>query len=113
MPPWKRKRLSPKDPNFQQLVQSIGELTKGSQQLAQKAVTAYAPIVESLIQSQCRDTREIERTLDGLLDFCFDPGILRLDKKLCRHYYGIDPAGTSYYVHAYREMWNTYLKAKS
>jgi hypothetical protein len=69
--------------------------------------------VDTLIRTQSQDTLEIERTLDGLIDFCFDPGILRLYKKLCRHYYGIDPAGTSYYVHAYREMWDADSKAKS
>lgn len=27
-------------------------------------------------------------------------------KKLCRHYWDIDPAATAYYVNAYREYWD-------
>jgi hypothetical protein len=47
---------------------------------------------------QSQDIRRIEHTLDGLLDFCFDPEVLLLYKKLCRHYYAIDPAATGDYV---------------
>ena len=58
----------------------------------------YAPIVDSIVRARSRDIRHIEHTLDGLLDFCFDPEALLLYKKLCRHYYDIDPAATAEYV---------------
>ena len=73
----------------------------------QKAVRVYAPVVDSIIRIQSRDVRYIERTLDGLLDFCgYDPA-LQLYRRLCRHYYDIDPAATVGYVNAYREMWDS------
>ena len=88
------------------LVQAIGELAEGQQQLARKAEQQYALEVEAILQSQCRDPRQIERLLDGMLDFCFDAQMLRWYKKLCRYYFEIAPAATALYVNAYRDMWD-------
>ncbi len=91
--------MNPPSRDIDDLVQSISAL-------ARRAVADYAPLVEAIVRDQSRDARHIERTLDGLLDFGFDQEALRLYKKLCRHYYAIDPAAAAYYVHAYREMWD-------
>ena len=91
-------------------VKSIGELAQATQSLARRAEQEYAPIVEAILCDGCRDIRHIEQTLDGLLDFCFDPKVLLLYKKLCRYYYDIDPEATTSYVHAYREMWDSKSK---
>ena len=72
----------------------------------QKAESAYKPVVEDLIRSRTHDVRLIERTLDGLLDFCGHPPILALYRRLCRHYWDIDPAATASYIQAYRELWD-------
>ncbi len=85
----------------------IFELVKSGSDLARRAVSEYAPIVDSIVRARSKDIRHIEHTLDGLLDFCFDPEALLLYKKLCRHYDDIDPAATVEYVHAYRDMWDT------
>jgi len=92
------------------LVMAIAKLAKESQCLARKAVETYAPVVDDIICADARDVREIEHTLDGLLDFCFDPNALLVFKKLCRHYYGIDPAATASYINAYRDMWDSEKK---
>ena len=63
--------------------------------------------MDSLVRDESVDVRQIERTLDGLLDFCFDAKALRLFKQLCRHYRPIDPAATAVYIAAYREMWDS------
>ncbi|MDD5153487.1 MAG: hypothetical protein PHR03_02295 [Desulfovibrionales bacterium] len=88
------------------LVQSIGELAMDAQKLARVAVQQYSAEVEAILKAQSRDSRRIERCLDGILDFCFDDGALVLYKKLCRYYFDIDPEATVSYVHAYREMWD-------
>lgn len=92
---------------------AIGELGQSLAVLTRRAVREYAALVDALVQEQSADFRHIERTLDGLLDFAFDPQALRLYKKLCRHYYGIDPAAAAYYVHAYRDMWDSEPKDPS
>jgi hypothetical protein len=87
------------------LTQSIGELARGAQKLARKAEGQYSVEVEAILKARSRDSRCIEKCLDGMLDFCFDDGILMLYKKLCRYYFTIDPEATASYVQAYREMW--------
>jgi hypothetical protein len=84
---------------------SFVDLAGTMSDLVRRAVDGYAPVVGSLISDGSADVRQIERTLDGLLDFCFDGGILRLYKRLCRYYHGIDPAAAAFYARAYREMW--------
>jgi len=88
------------------LVKRIGELARDAQRLAREAVQQYSAEVEAILKAQSRDSRRIERCLDGMLDFCFDDGVLVLYKKLCRYYYDIDPEATVSYVYAYREMWD-------
>src|SRR4051794_20598389 len=75
--------------------------------LARRAVAEYTPIVDSLVGDRSVEVGDIERTLDGLLDFCFDPEALRLSRRLCRHYRGIDASATAAYVAAYRQLWGS------
>ncbi|MFT3848526.1 MAG: hypothetical protein QM739_07535 [Propionivibrio sp.] len=75
--------------------------------LNRRAHEEYQPIVDQLIRNGCRDAFSIERTLDGLLDFCGYGPILTLYRRLCRHYYQIDPTATAAYVYAYYECWES------
>lgn len=54
-----------------------------------------------------RDVAHIERTLDGLLDFCGHEPVLALYKQLCRHYWAINPTAAADYIAAYRERWDS------
>jgi hypothetical protein len=72
--------------DLESLCQSIKGTAASIQALNQQAVREYTPIVEGILSSRSRDTRHIERTLDGLLDFCGQEAILILYKKLCRQY---------------------------
>ncbi len=88
------------------LVQNISGLLSGAQRLARQAHAEYNPEVDTVIHDRCRDSTRIERLLDGILDFCFDPEMLHLYKKLCRYYFAIDPEATVSYVNSYRDMWD-------
>ena len=85
---------------------TIHRLAASIRGLQQDAVRIYAPVVDALVRENSCDVRTIEQTLDGLLSFCAYEPALQLYKKLCRHYYTINPAATAEYVHAYREMWD-------
>jgi hypothetical protein len=83
----------------------VRELAAELEQVYKSAEKTFAPMVDSVIQSKCMDIETIERLLDNLLSFaCCEP-ILVLFKKLCRHYYPINPQVVSDYVYAYKEMW--------
>ena len=77
------------------------------QRLQARAAQQYQPVVDALLRTGSRDVQQIEHTLDGLLDFCGDAPVLALYRRLCRHYWEIDPAATADYVKAYREQWDS------
>jgi hypothetical protein len=72
-----------------------------------QAAQQFQPVVDNILRTRSRDTDHIEHTLDRLLDFCGDAAMLQMYKKLCRHYWDIDPAATAYYINAYREYWDS------
>ena len=88
-------------------MQAIFGIVDSVRDLERRAVEEYQPIVDDILRTRSRDTRHIEKTLDGLLDFCGYEPALQLYKRLCRHYWEIDPAATAYYVNAYREYWDS------
>jgi hypothetical protein len=92
--------------NSDNLVKRIGNLFLYCQDLAGEAVILNTPIVDSIVETNSQDIKLIEHILDSLLDLAFDKYILILFKKLCRHYYAIDPHSATEYVLAYRDMWD-------
>ena len=75
--------------------------------LANEALRVYKPIVNEIIEKKNRDENHIQRTLDYLLDFCFDEKLLTLYRRLCRYYWDINPHATANYIDYYREMYDS------
>ena len=75
--------------------------------LANEALRVYKPIVNEIIEKQSQDENHIQRTLDYLLDFCFDEKLLTLYRRLCRYYWDINPQATANYIDYYREMYDS------
>ncbi len=88
-------------------MQAIRTLAGSMKDLQQQAVQQYQPVVDEILHTRSRDIRLIEHTLDRLLDFCGYEPVLAMYKKLCRHYWDIDPEAAAYYVSAYREYWDS------
>jgi hypothetical protein len=86
--------------------EAIIALARGVRDLQLQAEQQYRPVVDEVLRTGSRDAQHIERTLDGLLDFCGHEPVLAMYKALCRHYWAIDPAAAADYVHAYRERWD-------
>ena len=74
--------------------------------LFRQAVPLANAEVDAIIQSGEQGTQRIEHLLDHMLDFCCDPDMLVVFKRLCRYYYGMDPVATLEHIQAYREMWD-------
>jgi hypothetical protein len=94
-------------PAYDEMLSSIKALAANLQGLQALGVAQYAPVVEHIVATRCRDAQHIERTLDHILDFACHPDGLVLFKSLCRYYFPIDPEAAASYVHAYREMWDS------
>lgn len=85
----------------------ILDLVGRVRELGQRAALQYRPVVGDIVRSGNRDAQHIERTLDGLLDFCGHEPVLLMYRELCRHYWPIDPAVTAFYIDTYRERWDS------
>ena len=55
--------------------------------LYDKAFEIYSSMVDSVLNNRVSKERDIERIMDGLLDYGEDPRFVELYKKLCRHVY--------------------------
>lgn len=106
-PGYKKKDGGAAMNNHDTLLQSVSVIVEQMQGLQTLAVAQYTPVVEAIIATRSRDVRHIEETLDGLLDFCGHEPALLLYRRLCRHYFDIDPAATVGYINAYRELWDS------
>ena len=87
--------------------QAILDLVHSMRDIEQRAVQEYRPLVNDILQTSSRDAQQIERTLDGLLDFCGQEPVLLMYRQLCRHYWQFDQAATAFYINAYRERWDS------
>ena len=83
------------------------DLVRSLRDLDKRATREYRPVVEDILRTGNRDVQHIEHTLDHILDFCGYEPMLELFKRLCRHYWLIDPAATASYVYAYRDWWDS------
>ena len=81
------------------------ELAESLNQNTQQAYDIYKLAVSRICEVNIQDQNQIEHFLDYILDYCYDEKMLLLFKKLCRHYYKIDPIATAEYVAIYKDMW--------
>lgn len=94
------------DQNYTELVDSISTIAKQMRGLQLRAVKAYTPIVNDLIKSNCQDNREIELTLDYLMDIASDGKGLALFQRLLEHLKSLDPEAAQDYQRYWNEHWN-------
>ena len=69
---------------FQSLGQQLSALARQAKQAANGEVDAI------LLSGEC-DASRIENLLDHMLGFCYDPDMLLNYKRLCYHYFTINP----------------------
>jgi hypothetical protein len=87
--------------------ESIACIASRVLELQLQAAQQYKPLVDAILKSHSQDVKQIEHTLDGLLDFCGYTPVLQMYKRLCRHYLDIDPSATAFYIDAYRRSWDS------
>ncbi len=96
-------RLSP----VHTLLSDLQPLVEQMRDLCRQAVAQANAEVNDILQTDDRNTARIERQLDHMLGFCYDPDMLLAFKRLCRRYFTFAPVATAEYIQAYREMWDT------
>ena len=71
---------------------AIREIVQEISRLMDNAYQQYSHLVEQVLSGRITEEREIERIMDGLVNFGDDPRLLELYKTLCRHVYYKYPA---------------------
>ena len=71
---------------------AIREIVQEISRLMDAAYQQYSRLVEQVLNGRITEEREIERIMDGLVDFGDNPRLLELYKTLCRHVYYKYPA---------------------
>ena len=88
------------------LTDDIREIAKELQTIYSQAEIYYTSAVNSVIQCQSKDVKEIEHLLNYMLDFADNKKILASYRKLCKYYYNINPQATAEYILSYKEMYD-------
>ena len=86
--------------------ESIKRIFEEIQGLSKVAVVQYGSVVDDILNEKITDEQEIERVMDGMLDFCQFDEMLLLFKRLCRGLYPQHPQLVQDYISYYREMWD-------
>ncbi len=86
---------------------TIIEPARNLRELEQRAARQYRPVVDEILRVRSRDVRHIKEALGGMLDFFGAADVVEVYRRLCRHYWDIDPVATAWYVNAYRELWDS------
>ena len=95
-----------KDKNFSEFISDIRGIAKELQTIYSQAEIYYTSAVNSVIQRQSKDIKELEHLLNYMLDFADNKKILASYRKLCKYYYNINPQATAEYIQLYKEMYD-------
>lgn len=98
--------MKEEEENTKKFLESIKQLMEEIALIHHKIYYEYKPEVENMIASKMTDDAAIQQLLDILLDHACNAEVLILYKKLCRHYFDINPHATVEYINYYREMWD-------
>ena len=88
-----------------QLFNAVTELIKSRNQIAKQVLGGFRYEISEIIRTKNYD--KIEHLFDRMLDFCFDDEVLVEYKRILRYYYSIDPKSVAFYIHHYREMYDS------
>ena len=71
--------------NPKTLIEDVEVIVSKIKELHDLAYVQYSQLVDAVLAGSFTDEKQIERILDGIIDFGDDLRFLDLSKKLCRH----------------------------
>ena len=78
--------------NYESALNEIREILEGITALTNAAYQHYSALVDAVLRDEITDAKQIERIMDGLVDFGDDNRFIDIYRKLCRHVYYNYPA---------------------
>ena len=93
--------------NDNNLLQAIGTLTQDLRMLQDRAFNQYSSLVGQVISGQITDKQDIEKIMDGILDFCDEDRFINIYRQLCRHIYYQYPQLVGEHIALFRAQFET------
>lgn len=79
--------MTTENEEYAQTFEHIKELALAMRGLYDQAYQVYSSMVNDVLSDRITKERDIERVMDGLLDYAEDERFIKLYKDLCRHVY--------------------------
>lgn len=93
--------------DYQKMFDDLKVIIETTNQLKRAAYRRYTTLVDSVLENKITGEAEIERIMDGLMDYGDDTDFLELYRKLCRHVYYNYPALVGEHVALFRALFMT------
>ena len=93
--------------DYQKVFDDLRVIIETTNQLKRAAYKRYTTLVDSVLENKITGEAEIERIMDGLMDYGDDTDFLELHRKLCRHVYYHYPALVGEHVALFRALFMT------
>ena len=90
--------------DYSAMLESMLGTVESLNQLRNQAYRHYSSLISLILRNEISSEHQLERIMDGLLDFCDEPRFLEMYKKLCRHIYCRYPQLVRDYVALYRAL---------
>jgi len=71
--------------NFASEMKELEKTIQALNRLRDSAFAQYSALVDSVLRDEITNQQQLERIMDGLLDFCDEERFLQIYKMLCRH----------------------------
>ena len=86
---------------YKEMLDKIVEIAKPLAELQEYRYNLISSNIKYILNNNIKDEREIEQALEDIFEFCDDEDALQLFRKLCGHYYKINPVATAHHVQWY------------
>lgn len=99
--------------NTNKIPNELGEMLTQFEEQKKIIYDHYVRLVASVVSGHINTENEIERIMDGLIDFGDDERFLSLYKKLCRHVYNYYPQMVGEHINLFRLQFEENEKEES
>jgi len=90
--------------DYSAMLESMLGTVESLNQLRNQAYRHYSSLISLVLRDEISSEQQVERIMDGLLDFCDEPRFLKMYKKSCRHVYCRYPQLVIDHVTLYRTL---------
>ena len=93
--------------DYSAMLESMLGTVESLNQLRNQAYRHYSSLISLILRNEISSEHQLERIMDGLLDFCDEQRFLKLYKELCRHIFDRYPQLVGEHISIYRSLFES------